>query len=411
MKRRIRLTILIPSIVVFIYTIFGFLAFRVSFPIVQASRVFDFKSKYYDYAGATNIHSRLSNGSGTLSEIILAASHAKNDFIIFTDLNRTARPEAVEGYRNDLLVIWGGEFSYLTGHLLAFNLPSLIPYSGAGQAQIYFNDLLSQKPTHDDVVLIAAHPFLSDRLWPDLKYPGLDGLEVLNVTSVWREALRTSQFRVLWSILMLPFNPELAFLRLYLPPDEELKAWDKELETRPFIGMSGADATAKFIPWAGNIIPFPSYDRSLSLTKNHVVLKAELTGSYQSDKQKILEALSRGQFYFSVDLIGDPKGFYFEAKQGHQTVLMGSELTLSKSPVTLIAEIPQIKGVPFEIVLFRNSKEILAVRESQLKFLTNEPGAYRVVVRVRPDMALPDSKRWFNWIYSNAIRIKEANHL
>jgi len=409
MSRAAKWLILTPCLLIFLYTVFGFFAFHMNFPILRPGPMRG-PVKYYDYAGITHVHSRLSTGSGTLKEIIIAAAKASNEFLIFTDLNVTARPEAVEGYRENVLVIWAGEYSYLGGHLLAYDLPQPLPYSGAGQAQMYFADLLSQttsEKSKTQTLLIAAHPFLPQQNFERLDLPGLGGLEVINLNSLWSDAARNSKPSVFWSFLMLPFNTELAYLRLFRPPIQEISTWDSELEKRHFVGMSGADATARAIPWLGSAFDFPRYEAALALSKNHLLLKSELTGDYFRDREKVLEALETGSFYFSLDVLGNPKGFYFEANIGKRAYPMGSDIQTSQ-PVTLLAELPEIKGIPFEIALFRNGRKILAVNEPKLSYLTNEPGVYRVVVQVVSSLPLPDGKRWFPWIYSNAIRVTRA---
>jgi hypothetical protein len=231
-------------------------------------------------------------------------------------------------------------------------------------------------------------------------------MEVINVNSLWHTQISLNKMSLLWSILILPFNPDLAFLRLYVEPNRELSAWDDILNRKNFVGFSGSDATANAIPLPERSFKFPSYTQSFRLTKDHVLLKSELTGSYAEDREKIMDALAHGSFYFSLDLLGNPSGFYFVAQQRHQEFLLGRTLSLSGGPVNLVADLGRDIAIPHEIVLLRNGQKIAGSNTSRLNYEVTEPGAYRVIVRVIPTLPIPDGKKWFTWIFSNAIRVE-----
>src|SRR5690606_30816665 len=67
----------------------------------------------YDYKGLTHVHSKSSTGSGTHEEIIQAARQLGFDFLFFTEVNPVSQISGVEGYHQNLLVLSGGEYSYL----------------------------------------------------------------------------------------------------------------------------------------------------------------------------------------------------------------------------------------------------------------------------------------------------------
>src|SRR5208282_6272890 len=120
---------------------------------------------------------------------------------------------------------------------------------GLGQLQIFFNDLLEKKKrSPEDGFLVAAHPFLPQHSWENIFLSGLDGMEVLNIDSMWHMRLQ-SKLSILWSFLILPFNADLSYLRLYLDPTKELWVWDEVLKKRMFVGFGGSDSTANAIPF------------------------------------------------------------------------------------------------------------------------------------------------------------------
>jgi hypothetical protein len=268
------------------------------------------------------------------------------------------------------------------------------------------DDALQQDSKHRSRgVLIAAHPLLEHREWENMNLPGLNGLEVVNIDSIWRQQWNQSIPTVLWSLLLLPFNPDLAYLRLFKEPNEEIAKWDEQLQKRFFIGVAGTDARANAIAFANTHIKFPSYSRMFRLFKNHIWLRSELTGELRSDKQKVMDAFSKGQFYFSFDLLGDPTGFEFFAIQKKQDFLPGEPISLSQGSVRLYGDLGREIELPHEVALYRDGQRITTSNRQKFDWVVTQPGAYRVVVRVIPTLPLPDGKVWLNWIYSNSIEV------
>ena len=62
------------------------------------------------YKGAVHIHTRYSDGSGGMGEIIEAAQRAGLDFIVISDHNKLdAKYDGWEGWHDGVLVIAGAE--------------------------------------------------------------------------------------------------------------------------------------------------------------------------------------------------------------------------------------------------------------------------------------------------------------
>lgn len=131
-----------------------------------------------------------------------------------------------------------------------------------------------------------------------------------------------------------------------------------------------------------------------------MILNSELTGSYAKDRSKILRALKRGQFYISVDILGNPKGFNVTIVDGDKTLLMGSRLPL-KSGLKLKAHLGTEPSAFYEIVLLKDGIRESTSNQPELEYEIKEHGTYRVIVRVSPLLPLPDAKKWITWIYSN----------
>jgi hypothetical protein len=390
---------------IFFFTTIALISSHVSFPLILPTGKI-LNSRFYDYSGITHVHSALSTGSGTVSAITKAAAVTGCNFLILTDLNPLNDGHSIDGYHDDVLVIWAGEYSYLGGHLLSYDIPEARKFNGPGQAQIFFNDYLEKKPTTSGFV-IAAHPFLPQHSWENLKLSGLRGMEVLNLESLWHSEIVLNKLSILWSFIILPFNADLSYLRLSVTPTKELAVWDNILKTKSFLGFGGNDSTANAIPFPDQSYSFPSYARSFRLLRDHVLLTSELTGSYDEDRKKIMTALDRGNFYFSVDLIGDPTGFYFIGLQKRKESLPGGSLEARGGAINFVVDLGHDIGVNHEIILLKNGQKVASSTTSSLTYAINhETGSYRAIVNVTPILPFPDGKKTITWIYSNAIRVE-----
>jgi hypothetical protein len=361
---------------------------------------------FFDYRGVTNVHTTRGIGSGSPQEVIRAAQMAGLDFLFITDLNVFSAPPVPEGYSRQLLVMRGEEYSYLDSRLLTYDRLRRHHLDSLGQAQVLLADLLSQSgPDAEQDLIVLAHPNKPGFTWTGPLPSGLDGLEVINLKSVWQKAWNDSKLSFIWSALVYPFNPQFALLRLYEEPQEELNMWDQLSLSRPAIGIAGSEATAKSISLGPLHWSFPSYQRSFSLLSNHVLLRSELTGEAEGDRRKILTALSNGQFYICIDVLGNPKGFATYIQEGDKVIPMGAKVKYVPG-MKLVVHLPQKPKVPFETKFIKDGQELMASNSVETQYELHGKGVYRVIVRVFPTLTLPDGQRWMTWIYSNPFYIE-----
>jgi hypothetical protein len=403
MKPWITLTVLVMS-----YFLYGFYLSQSSLTVIpKGLQKTETSSEYYDYRGATNVRTDFSNGSSSPSEVIAAAKTAGLEYLIITDINQFEdRVENLNSYNGNLLVINAGEYSFLDSRLLYYNVHPEKKLDSAGEASMFFTDILSQKYSDDkESLVVLSHPFRNGGTWTGAYPPGLDGIEILNPKAVSENAWIRSKLDVLWSLIIYPFNPRYSFLRLFREPSQEVGLWDQLSKTRPTLAFGGSDASARAIPWANALLKFPSYEKSFEITSNHVLLNSELTGSYLKDRQKIFNALKRGNFYVSLDLLGDPEGFIATIDDRDRKYLMGETIRFNKN-LKLKAKIPIEPKDFYELVVFKNGERDLAVNTTEFSYPIPEPGVYRVVVRVSPFLPLPEGKKWVTWIYTNNFYVK-----
>lgn len=360
---------------------------------------------FYDYKGVVNVHTDLSIGTSTTAQVIEAGKSAGLDFMVITDLNVFKAQPVPESYHGNTLVMTGSKFGYLDSRLVHLSAKNFSVGDNLGEAQVKIADLLSQPVDgNPDDLLILAHPFKAGFSWSGEIPTGLDGFEILNAKSLSNRAWEASKVSTLWSLLTYPFNPRLAFLRLFQEPTEELELFDRLGTTRPIVGFAGAEASARAIALTDYLIKFPSYQRSFEFLTNHVLLNSELTGNAERDKAKIFAALKKGQFYLCLELLGDPKGFFIALEDKGRWGLPGSRWKFSKD-LRLNIQLPSRPTSYFEVVIYRNGLRYETFNDEFTDFKIKEPGTYRVQVRVSPYFPLPDAKRWVTWIYTNSLTV------
>ncbi len=363
---------------------------------------------FYDYRGVTNIRTNLSNGSAPTAQVIAEAKQAGLDFLIITDLNQFQNQPHSASYYGNLVVLNGGEYSFLDSRLLTYPQKENLTFENSAEANVYFTDLLSSKFSEKkNSLVILGEPFRNNNpTWVGAYPPGLDGIEIVNPKSISANAWIRSKLNVLWSFFVYPFNPRYAFLRLFREPTAEVALWDQLSQERPTLAFSGADASARAIPWANMLVEFPSYQKSFEITSNHILLNSELTGNFPKDSQKIWQALKSGHFYLSLDLLGDPKGFICQIDDLNKSYLMGDQINYSKN-LKLHCKLPIEPRDFYELVVLKNGQRELTINSPEFTFPITEPGTYRVIVRVSPQLPIPDGKKWITWIYTNNFYIQK----
>ncbi|WP_291516147.1 hypothetical protein [Bdellovibrio sp. ArHS] len=383
------------------YFLYGFYINQYEVSVVPQQITRDHAKNLNDYKGVMNVHTDLSSGSAPASFVISSAKLANLDFLMFTDLNIFNMPTTFESYHGNLLVFSAGKYSYLDSRLIYYSLNQESIGNNLGEAQVKLADLLSQKTgASKESLTILTHPYKAGYSWNGEIPTGLDGFELLNMKSLVNRAWEESKISTIWSLLIYPFNPRLSFLRLYTEPTDEIALLDKLSQQRRIVVFGATEASARVIPLANYFIRFPSYKRSFEFMSNHILMKSELTGSFNGDRTKIFNALKNGNFYIALDMLGDPKGFVATIESESKSHLMGSEVKLSKN-MSLKVTLPTKPKDFFEIMIVKNGEVVARINEPETVYPITSPGVYRVQVRVSPMLPLPDAKKWITWIYTN----------
>ena len=360
-------------------------------------------SNYYDYKGAINVHSNLSTGTGSLPQIFESAKRANLDFIITTDLNTFPLPSENNNYHNKVLVMVNSELSYMDTKLLYINKDSNKQIDNLGQASAILSEHLSNSDIKKESLLVWAHPTKKGSKWTGEIPTGLDALEIINLKSLWQDSWLNKKVTFIWSFLIYPFNPELAFLRLFQRAEKQIKIWEELNKSRLRIAFAGSDAESRF-NFFKTPLKFPSYETLFKIVSNHILIRSELTGDYSKDQPKIFNAIKNGQFYLSLDMIGDPKGFLFYLQTPMRRHSMGSTVNL-RSKSRLKFQLPKNIKVPTKVKIYRDNTEIASLVDEETSYKIGKPGVYRAVVYTKISLAFPEGRKWFPWIFTNAIKV------
>jgi hypothetical protein len=188
--------------------------------------------------GTMHVHTRRSDGSGTIEDVAAAAARAGLRFVVVTDHGDATRMPDPPVYEQGVLVIDAVEVSTTGGHVVGIGLPQA-PYPLAGEPRDVVEDIVRLGG-----FAIAAHP---DSPKPSLRWSlwnsdGVGGLEWLNADSDWRDESRWSLLRAL---LSYPVRSREAVAMLFDRPDTTLRRWDELTRARKVVGVAVPDAHAR----------------------------------------------------------------------------------------------------------------------------------------------------------------------
>ncbi|PIU00388.1 MAG: hypothetical protein COT74_05505 [Bdellovibrionales bacterium CG10_big_fil_rev_8_21_14_0_10_45_34] len=362
------------------------------------------KRAHHRYRGITHIHSLESTGSESQAYIIQVAKDMGFDFIFFTEVNPREQKPSAPYYSEDLLVIPGGEYTYMDSRILQYNVSAKNPPETRGQSQIYFADRMSQRLSDEEGFIALAHPLLRNHAWSGDLPKGMDAIEVVNLKRMIEASWTSRKFSFVLSSLLFPISPQLALINLYQNPDEEFALLDRAQAERSITGMFGSDATAKAIIFGNTHLKIPSYEQTFAVGSNYVLLKSELTGNSDQDAKKIISALKHGNSFMAFDLLGRPDEFSAAYVKGRKNYMIGEKIA-RKAGDRIVVDMPSTPVV-YEVTLLRDGVHEAFLHSRPGEFEITRPGIYRVVVRFLLELPLPFGKKWMPWIYTNSFFVE-----
>jgi len=347
-----------------------------------------------ELVGAIHIHSKFSDGTKDIPDIIEIAKEVDLDFLMFSD-HHTLEPKRLgyEGWNGNLLIFIGYEINDRddNNHYLAFNIDNELDnhqapeeYVKAIKEQGGFGIIAHPDEQGSKIERFRTFP------WKNWEIEEFSCIEIWNQMSEWKEGL--TKWNQLWKLM----HPRKS---LRGPKPITLKRWDEINKNRKVGGIGGLDIHAvhyklfKLFPVI--IYRYKVHFKSL---RTHVYLNDNLFNTKQpSDFEKVKKefynSLSVGKCFISNYALGDARGFKFYADSGSKQVHTGENLYINNSEVRFCCELP----LKSEVRLIKDSIVIDKKRGKEVQFTTGKQGIYRVEIyrKRRP------------WIYSNPIRLFE----
>lgn len=345
------------------------------------------------WRGAVHAHSRHSDGTGRIEEIVAAAQRAGLDFLVLTDhnpLGREQRPDT--GWYGDLLLIVGEEVSTHEGHIVAIEIPPHRYQLGPTKRQALA-----------DVEDLGGWAWVAHPHHPAESFEGgwsgLDGVEVVNLAGAWA---RAPWSRKLATAAAYPLNSHYAILGLLAPGLPGLDTWDQRTRLsgrgegswpRPLAALGAADAHGPAFGLG------PSYESIFSTVQMLVWASEQPALRSPGAAQSVLAALRRGRAAVLVTSVGGIGGLSFVARaQGGEQAGLGQFAPWEQGPWTLEAGV-EAEG-SYRIKLLRDGHIVETSNGEPLRALAEEAGTYRIeVYRV----AGAGDEDPVPWILSNPI--------
>lgn len=346
--------------------------------------------------GVVHVHTRRSDGTGSVDDVAAAAERAGLGFVVVTDHGDATRRPDPPAYIHHVLVIDGVEISADGGHYVALGVPRA-PYPLGGDARDVVADVARLGGFG-----VAAHPGSPKPAlrWHDWAAP-FDGMEWLNGDSEWRDEAWSTLARAMGQYFLR--GPE-ALASLLDRPVPVLARWDAMTDHRRVFAIAGSDAHARLglrantDPYpSGAFVRLPSYETAFRALSIAVDLSAPLAGDAARDEAAVLAALRAGHASSVVTALSAPAAFEFTATSGAYRARAGDLLPID-GPIELHARVDGPPGT--EIVLLRRGQPVATASTADLRFTAPaEPGAYRVEARVPGAPGHPPVP----WIVSNPI--------
>ncbi len=363
---RLFLVIVVIVIVLLLLLYFRIKFFKLKIDFINRKNEKLQGQELFELNGIIHFHTIYSDGSGRIDDLIKTAKNLRADFLVSSDHN-TLKPkfDGLEGYYDGLLYFAGEEINTEFGHLLALGIENEIK---RGKYKEVLSDVKKQNGA-----AVICHPNNWWTPWKNFKVKGYDGIEIINLDSQWRGM---NPLYMLAVIFTYRINPLYALHFLSHKPVKTIKFWDSVQKHKSIkTGIAATDAHSNVKITGKRRIKFPKYSELFSVARTHILLADKLSGNLEEDKKKITEAVKKGRCYFSFDLFGIPKGFYYNVFMGGKYYFSGDSADITENidkggrNVIIYAGIDiNPKKNPFIVNIFRNGKKIFSSKNEGLVY-------------------------------------------
>jgi hypothetical protein len=347
-----------------------------------------------DLTCVVHVHSRHSDGSGTVPEIAAAAAAAGADVVLLTDHDTlAARYHGHERWHGSVLVCVGEEVTKRPGHhYLAFGIDDPVDHRGRTPEQVAEAVAAAGGigfTAHPFSTGVRPFPFIPATGWDDPFPPAATGVELWSLLTDTLE-----RFEHRRDALRFLLDPRAA-RQLDHPRPEGLAAWDRAAAHRRVVAIGGLDAHQFGLRVGGRVpLRLMSYRAAFGLLRTHVLLERPTSGDAAADRDAVYEALREGRCYLARDELAPAGGFRFWA-DGPEHVEIGSEAPAGG--FTLHVRLPRRADVR----ILRDGVEFARAHSgTSLDAAAADGGVYRV------EATIQDRGRPRTWIVSNPIYLR-----
>ena len=294
--------------------LFSLAALFVKYPVGAGPQMGSNAAGAGEIRGAYHIHSTLSDGSRTRSQIAQAAKRAGLQFIVMTDHNLTTL--SAPTFEHGVLVISGIEYSTWQGHLVVLGASRPFQYGQLELDPVWRAQQLGG-------LAILAHPVLPELPWIDSEAAArAAGMELYSGDSLFREALH--------SPLTLFFPATGAYLT---NPMHALMILDRAQPkaTRKLLEISAREP--KLALCAHDAHGFPPYELQFRAFSVHLPRTGTLKHGLSSDPNEaaraVIDGITRGDAYCAFDALAGTDGFAIEGLPAKsRRAAMGDRITV-----------------------------------------------------------------------------------
>jgi hypothetical protein len=246
--------------------------------------------------GGFHVHTKLSDGNGTVEQVAAAAKAAGLQFVVLTDHNdfTPREPAFVEG----VLMVQGVEISTPHGHLVAFGMRTSLDGPRARQEGVGAVEAAGG-------ISVLAHPIQKKNPWKDPEGARrARGFELYSADTFLRDALRSPFTRLLPAVGAYFGDPLHGLMILVNGQQASTERLLELTRERPRLALCSHDAHGQ-----------PRYRdvfRSLAMYLPPSALPEPLSQEPKAASAQVLRALSGGQALCVFRALGEPGGFALE---------------------------------------------------------------------------------------------------
>ncbi len=347
---------------------------------------------WHEVSMVLHVHSRYSDGHGTVGDIMAAARAAGVDVVWLTDHDTAAaRHDPGEGYWGGVLLLVGVEVTPPQNHYLALggrDVPDrcrpFAQFTLEAAAQGHLGFVAHPDDPGNPVLKLPSYR------WADREGDAYTGIEIWNHLSQWMRSVHGIVSGI--GALRHPYRGS------ERPTAATLALWDRLGQRRRVVGVAGVDAHAVVLgrPPLG-VVVFP-YPVSFNTLRTHALTSAPLSGGadWRADRAQVLEALAAGRVQcLSGQGGGFPKGFRFWASRGDHVWAMGEEAPWQPG-IILTVESP----CPVQLAVLRNGVPVAQHEGVAWAGAADAPGVWRV------EAARQSGRRWVPFVVTNPVYLR-----